>query len=341
MKKKKFTIGLAVIAVLLLLGYWRYDHYIKTPVDPTDSTIISFQIKKGQTAKEIGKMLKENILIKSSLSFSLYSRLHDLDGNIVYGRFALNKTMTIPQIIETISDPSMAEAVLTIQEGITIKDIEEKLADLGLINKDDLKSAVKEFSGWEYYTTFLNQDDLKNLDLPLEGYIYPDTYFLDSESFQPHDIVYLALDNFEKKWLEIGATPQNSKLSTYSIHEIITMASVIENEVFGKENREIVSGILWKRLENNWPLGADATLLYITEDRIITAEDLETDSPYNTRKFQGLPPGPIGNPSKESIEAALFPKESDYWFYLTTKDTGEIIYSKTNEEHNSNREKYL
>jgi len=119
------------------------------------------------------------------------------------------------------------------------------------------------------------------------------------------------------------------------------MASIIENEVFGAENRKIVSGILWKRFENSWPLGADITLLYTKEDRKITAEDLASDSPYNTRKLQGLPPGPISNPSLESIEAAMFPKESSYWFYLTDPDNGEVIYAKSNEEHNQNRAKYL
>ncbi|MBD3360384.1 endolytic transglycosylase MltG, partial [Candidatus Peregrinibacteria bacterium] len=171
--------------------------------------------------------------------------------------------------------------------------------------------------------------------------LYPDTYFLNFADFSPHDILYLTLDNFEKKWMEIDKNLEESKLNDYSIHEIITMASIIENEVFGEKNRKIVSGILWKRLENDWPLGADAALLYITDDREITSQDLNIDSPYNTRKYKGLPPGPISNPGTESIKAALYPKESNYWFYLTTPDTGEVIYSTTNEEHNQNRQKYL
>jgi UPF0755 protein len=118
------------------------------------------------------------------------------------------------------------------------------------------------------------------------------------------------------------------------------MASIFEDEVFGSENRKMVSGILWKRLDNNWPLGADATLLYGKKNNIITVEDLNTDSPYNTRKNQGLPPGPICSPSVSSIEAAMFPKESPYWFYLTDKD-GNVIYASSNEEHNQNRAKYL
>ena len=103
----------------------------------------------------------------------------------------------------------------------------------------------------------------------------------------------------------------------------------------------MVAGLLWKRLENNWLLGADITSIYIKDDRNITASDLESDSPYNTRKNLGLPPGPVSNPSIEAINATLNPIETPYWFYLTTLDTGEVIYSETNDEHNLNRARYL
>ena len=186
------------------------------------------------------------------------------------------------------------------------------------------------------YYKFLDKKILETLASPLEGYIYPDTYFLDPADFKPEDLIYLTLDNFEKKITEL---PKSQ--SKYSFHQIITMASIIENEVRNFSDRKMVSGILWKRLENAWPLGADATLLYITNDRKITSEDLEIDSPYNTRKYAGLPPGPVSNPSIESITAAIFPEQSNYWFYLTTLDTGEVIYAETNEEHNANRKKYL
>jgi len=182
----------------------------------------------------------------------------------------------------------------------------------------------------------LDKETLSQLSLPLEGYIYPDTYFLDPVDFQAQDLIYLTLDNFERKTIELIPEIKN-----HSVNEIITMASIIENEVFGEEDRHLVSGLLWKRLESGWTIGADATLLYITDDRELTAEDLAIDSSYNTRKNLGLPIGPISNPSLESIKAAMYPEASNYWFYLTTLDTGEVIYSSSNEEHNLNRAKYL
>lgn len=305
------------------------------PIDESDLSEISFTIKKGTPVKEIAQNLADAKLINSDFSFYLYTKFHSLGEDIIAGRFLLNKTMNTPEILAVIVDPSKAEFIITIQEGLTVKDIDAKLVELELIESGGFLEEVRNFNGWEYYS-FLDKSTLEALDLPIEGYLYPDTYFLDPGTFEPHDLIYLAMDNFEKKWLELEAN-----LGNRTIHEVITMASIIENEVREKEDREVVSGILWKRLDNDWALGADATLLYITDDRKLTAEELEMDSPYNTRKNKGLPPGPIGNPSIESIKAALSPKESEYWFYLTTLDTGEVIYAKTNEEHNANKAKYL
>lgn len=335
--KKLLYLGL-IFAITTGIFYLKYTTSLNSPVDKNDNNNASFQVKKGETVKEIAEELKEKDLIKSPLSFYFYVKNQDLDTKIIAGRFILKKSMNTKEIAETLTNAQSAEFVITIQEGLKIENIEEKLVEMGLIQKNDLISAVKNFNGWQYYS-FLNKAAQKNLILPLEGYFYPDTYFLDPEGFKAEDLIYLALDNFEKKWTEVNKS--NSKLSTYSIEEIITMASIIENEVFGEKDRFLVSGIFWKRLENQWPIGADATLLYLSNDRKITSKDLESDSPYNTRKFKGLPPGPISNPSIESINAALHPQSSDYWFYLTTLDTGEVMYAKTNEEHNANREKHL
>ncbi len=336
-KSKKSNLKYVILLTVLILAataYLKYNSYINSPVDKNDTTDISFQIKKGQTAKEIGKLLEEKGLTNSPLAFYLYVKFHGLGPDIIAGRFVLNRSMNVPEILKTISDPSKAEFVITIQEGIRIRDIDTKLVELELIKPGEFVDAVKNFNGWQYYP-FLDQKTLQTLIIPLEGYLYPDTYFLDPGSFKAKDLIYLSLDNFEAKTKDLQPS------SKYTFHQIITMASILEQEVIGAEDQKIVAGILWKRLENGWMLGADATLLYLSDDRKITSEDLQADSPYNSRKNKDLPPGPIGNPSLESIKAALSPTATDYWFYLTTLDTGEVIYSKTNEEHNANRAKYL
>lgn len=331
--KNWLVITLGVLIILVALVYVKYNSYINDPVDEADNTDISFQIKKGQTAKEIGKELEEKGLIKSSTAFYFYTKTNQLGEGILAGRFLLKRSMAVPEIVNSISDAKQAEFVITIQEGIRIKDIDDKLVELSLIEPGEFVAAVKSFDGWQYYS-FLDKNTLQTLIMPLEGYLYPDTYFLDPGSFEAKDLIYLALDNFEAK------TKDLSKNGKYNFHQIVTMASILEQEVRGSTDQKTVAGILWKRLESGWTIGADATLLYLSDDRKITSEDLQADSPYNTRKNQGLPPGPIGNPGITTIKAALSPTASDYWFYLTTP-SGEVIYSKTNEEHNLNREKYL
>lgn len=332
--KKFLKIGIFVLIFFcLMVVYYKYSISAKT--NPESKEEISITVKKGENAAEISDKLAEKDLISSAFIFKMYLKLNNLDQNILPGRFLLTQSMNIPEIVTVLSDPSKSEAVITIQEGLRIRDIDQKLTELELIQENDFINAVKNFDGWQYYD-FLDKETLSKLDLPLEGYLYPDTYFLNPGDFEPQDLIYLALDNFEQKTAEL--LPQIKK---HSIQEIIIMASIIENEVFGKNDRKIVSGILWKRLENSWPLGADATLLYLKTDRKITTADLEKESPYNTRKNLGLPLGPISNPSLESIEAAMFPESSDYWFYLTTPDTGEVIYAVSNEEHNRNRTKHL
>ena len=147
------------------------------------------------------------------------------------------------------------------------------------------------------------------------------------------------LSNFDQKFSQElrDATLANGR----SLYETIIVASMIEKEVRTSADIPLVSGIIWKRLDNNWVLGIDATLLYVQSDNILTVEDLAQDTPYNTRTRQGLPPTPISNAGFASLEGAVYPEASDYWYYLTTLDTGEVIYSRTNEEHNQNKAIYL
>ena len=173
----------------------------------------------------------------------------------------------------------------------------------------------------------------------LEGYLFPDTYEI-SEGESPEDIIKNILVNFEKKITR--ELKEAIALKNKSVFEIITMASMIEKEVKTINDKKIVSGILWKRLEDGMPLQVDATINYITGKNHKSAllADLKINSPYNTYKYQGLPLGPISNPGIDSILAAIYPTESKYWYYLSA-DSGKTIFSKTLKEHNAAIAKYL
>ncbi len=330
-----------ILVALVAAGIWfyqqkqRYEYFLKTPVDMEDDTKISVLVKSGESVNAITEKLAEKGLLIDEEAFKSYLKNEDLDRKVVAGRFLLNKTQTIPDIAATLTDSKKSEFILTITEGSTVTDIDEKLVELDVITAGEFRQAVKDFESYDKYP-FLDAEKQKSLIYPLEGFLFPDTYFIDPQKFASEDLIQLMLNNFSKKLgKELSGTNERS------LYDIIIMASIVEKEARASKDLPIVSGILWKRLDLNWMIGADATLLYLKEDNSIEYRDLQEDSPYNTRNRTGLPPGPICNPGMKSITAALHPEESPYFFYLTKPDSGEAVYAVTNEEHNANKRQYL
>jgi UPF0755 protein len=266
-----------------------------------------FSVEKGQGLFEIGENLEKEGLIKSKFFFDFYVILIGKERNLQAGKYLLSPSMNVSQIAQEIISGDIAKMKVTIPEGFTVKEIEEILG-------------------------------IKLPEENLEGYLFPDTYYFPID-VSSEEIVRIMRKNFEKK---ISPYKEEIEKSGRSLQEIITMASLLEKEVKTKEEKEIVAGILWKRLKAGVPLQVDATITYITGKKTtkISFEDLQIDSPYNTYKYKGLPPGPICNPGLESILAALYPKESEYWYYLSTPE-GKTLFFKTLEEHNLAKAKYL
>lgn len=171
-----------------------------------------------------------------------------------------------------------------------------------------------------------------------EGYLFPDTYFMPVTATASSTIKIMR-DNFIRK---IFAVMPEVEKSGQTLEEIVTMASIIEAEANNQKDREIVSGILWKRIKNGMPLQVDATFVYVNGKTTaeLTTEDLKIDSPFNTYVKLGLPPHPISNPGIESIQAALNPTTTPYFYFLTGKD-GNMYYSRTFDEHVANKQKHL
>ncbi len=280
------------------------------PQNPGSSETMVFLVKKGEGAKEISINLKNQELIRYSSFFRFYALFYDKADKLKAGEYELSPSMNIPEIVNKIAEGDRIKKMITIIEGWTVKDIEELLRDRG-----------------------------GTVPLELEGYLFPDTYEIFPEE-RIEEIVAKMRANFEKK-----LTPELREeiiSQGKTIPEIIIMASLLEKEVQTLEDKKIVSGILWKRLENNMFLQVDATIIYLTGRKTteILKEELKIDSLYNTYKYKGLPPGPICNPGLKSIEAAIYPQESSYLYYLSAPE-GETIFSQTLKEHNIAREKYL
>lgn len=331
MEKRLFQF--IIFAVLLGLGWnlwnplWRYD--LNEAANPKQTERIVFDIEKGSSARSIAGNLAAEDLIVNKQSFLHAVQAEELADKLRYGRFVLSPSMTLREIITVLTTQGTGEMALTVPEGWTIKNIDAELTEMGLIEAGDFELCAAN-------CTF-EQEFLKGTK-SMEGFFFPDTYFIDEASFTVEDFANQMLNNFGNRVdAELLSQVQSSGRSLY---DILIVASMLEWEVRTPQDLPIVSGIIWKRLDNDWTLGIDATLLYKKEDNTITAEDLAKDDPYNTRLKKGLPPTAIGNPGLASITAAINPESSEYWFYLTDAQ-GQVIYAKTNEEHEANKSQYL
>lgn len=268
----------------------------------------TFQIKRGEGSREIALNLEKRGLIWWGPLFRLYALAIGKGGGLQAGTYFLSPSMNIPQITDKFVSGDIAREKITIIEGWSLKDIGFYLENNGMFQAEELYDERKE----------------------TEGYFFPDTYEI-RVGAGLDEIIQKAVDNFNKQTAGLEITP-----------EIVVVASLLEKEVRAFEEKQLVSGILWKRLKSGIPLQVDATITYITGKKTtkISQEDTQIDSPYNTYKYYGLPPGPISNPGLESIEAALNPKDSPYFYYLSTP-AGTTIFSRTLEEHNIAKTKYL
>ncbi|MGL5831566.1 MAG: endolytic transglycosylase MltG [Candidatus Altimarinota bacterium] len=329
-------VGALVLLALIVAGYFytRYDYLIKTPVIAGNQEEILFNIKKGDTSKTIAdRLIAENLILDAD-SFKLYARLNNLDKDIKTGRFGLTKGQNTIEILAKITSNQQKELIVTIPEGSNIREIDQLLTEQGIITAGEFTSATQAFTNYQKYP-FLNKAELENLKYPLEGYLFPDTYYVAAADFHPDQLISIMLKTFQSKALPF------LEESDRSITETVNVAAMVEEEANQDQDRPVIAGIIWKRLDENWLLGIDATLLYESENREITYQDLQEDHPYNTRKNMGLPPGPITNPGLESLKAAAEPEASPYYYYLTSSITGDMVYAETDAKHNQNKREHL
>lgn len=339
---KKIIALLSSIIILTAIGYVSSAFF--SPAQKTDETKI-FTVTKGEAVKEVAINLKNEGLIENYNAFVVYTAITGKYSKIQAGEYLLSSQMSVAGIVRMLSKGETAKENVTIIEGWDLRDISEYLTDKGISDKDELYSltgqpAKKENNEKvnELVQRFDFLDD-KPEGMSLEGYLFPDTYYINKND-SIETVVEKALSNFNEK-----LTPElrnEIKKQKKTIFEIVTMASMIEKEVKTLDDKKIVSGILWKRMASGMRLQVDATILYQEnkEGMKIYTKDTQIDSPYNTYRVDGLPLGPISNPGMDSIIAAIYPDKTSYYYYLSAPN-GETIFSKTLEEHNYNKARYL
>lgn len=296
----------------------------------------SFVIKSGQGVNQISRNLYDAGLIKSKLVFESWVWFKHYEDKVVAGAYQIPQNASIRQITNLIiSGPQNSQASITLLEGWDRRAMAKALDKNGL-SGDNFLEATENIDEWKPYYDFLA--DAPD-DATLEGYIFPDTYFVDNYT-TIDDFITKTLNNFDKK-----LTPElreDIAKQGKTIFEVVNLASIVEREVPSYADKKMIADIFLKRLDIYMGLQSDATINFITGKGTTqpSLEDLEIKSPYNTYMHRGLPPGPISSPGIDSIEAVVHPTSNPYYFFLTT-DEGETIYSIDHEEHVMNKQKYL
>lgn len=295
-----------------------------------------FKIEKGQDFMEISANLEKEGLIKNRIFFQIYVLAKQKHNNLQAGSYLLAPAMSVPEMAEKIFKGQTLKIKVTIPEGFTIEQIEQELKSK--IKTQNLKFSLKSQNLQSFKNEFNFLQDIPD-DASLEGFLFPDTYFFEPEMSEK-EVVKVFLANLNGKLNP--RLREEIKKQEKTIFDVVKMASLLEKEVKTLEDKKLVSGILWKRLEHDMPLQVDATISFITGKKTakVSFEEIQIDSPYNTYKYQGLPIGPICSPGLDSILAAIYPQESEFWYYLSTPE-GKTIFSKALKEHILAKEKYL
>ena len=349
-----FVKWLVVLFLVIGLAFLVYAGVKVTRPFKTAAEEQTFAVKSGQTTDEIAKNLEESGLAARAFFFKLYAYFTNSGGKIQAGNYSLSASMSIAQIAKKLTEGEIIqnEVKFTVVEGWTMSDIAQALDDAGLIDRGDFMRVTPADFGGEF-------DFLKEIPRNyyiLEGYLFPDTYLLAKDAV-PADIARKMLVNFDKKLSE--EVRKKIADTGKTLRQIAILASIIEREVGRSvkrgtklsaaeieklaEERRLVASVFYNRLEIDKALESDATIGYITGRKgsaRATLEETKINSPYNTYRYAGLPPGPISNPSLDAIMAAVEPADTDYLYFLSGSD-GTAYFAKTLEEHIANREKYL
>lgn len=312
---------LLAVAGVFTIGGWLWWRDAISAADPSDTTPKMFVVRRGDGVKSIAGRLASEGFIRSPTGFYLLVKALGIERDLEAGDYRLNPAMDAAALARELTHGTLDVWVTTL-EGWRVEEIAAKLTK-------ELDIPESEFA-----------------KVAREGYMFPDTYLVPRDA-TVGAVAELFLETFDKK---VDQTLRaDARKTGLSFDEVITLASIVEREGRTQEDRPVIAGILLKRLKADWSIQADATLQYALGYQVgektwwkkwLTEEDKKVKSSYNTYTNPGLPPRPIANPGLVSIKAVIYPKETDYWYYLHDPE-GLVHFAKTLEEHNSNIAKYL
>ncbi|MCG6893549.1 MAG: endolytic transglycosylase MltG [Desulfobacteraceae bacterium] len=311
----------AVMAVVI--AYVDIHAWAQRPAAGKDPRERIVSVERGQRLRSTAEVLHRQGIVDDPLRFRVLARLEGLENTIQAGEYALSPAMAPLQVLRILVEGRVVLHRLTVPEGLRIRQIAQLAAAAGLVEAEEFIAAATD------------PEMARSLGIPadsLEGYLFPETYFFPG-SATARDLCRTMVNRFHTVFSD--AWRQRADQIGFSVHEIVTLASIIEKETAMPSERAAISSVFHNRLRRGMRLETDPTVIYGIEnfDGNLTRKDLRAGTPYNTYVIRGLPPGPIANPGKAALEAALFPADTNY-LYFVAKNDGTHAFSATLREHN-------
>ncbi len=327
--RHRATLLLAIIALLMGLGW--YFTTLLAPRHPGGAAI-EVAIPPGASSAAIAATLAEKGIIRSPLAFRLVAMAQGVDKQLKPGSYLISPGLPLPAITRLLASGKTIDIEFTVPEGYTVRQIASLLQQKGLAKEEDFLKAA----AGDYPFTFLQ--GLPPGPEHVQGFLFPDTYQV-APGTPAREIILMMLNRFNQVYQEIA--PQKNKDLEFNIRQIVTLASIVEREAKLDNERPLIAGVFINRLRRGMRLESCATVEYLlpAPKPVLSYQDLQIDSPYNTYRVKGLPPGPIANPGRASLLAVLQPDQTDY-LYFVAKPDGSHYFSRTLAEHNQATARY-
>ncbi len=325
--RKPFVVIMASVAAVILIGLGVMFFSLRATAD--GSRHVDFAVRSGSNLASVSARLAEANLIQSQFFFKIYMRMTGKASKIKFGIYDLTDGMSASKIAQALTSGKTKTVSVTIAEGLH----DRQIADLFVAKK--FFTSREEFMQYASKKSIL--DKYKIPAQSVEGYLFPDTYFL-PQGYPKDKIIEHMIDHFYEKVKEVKNFPSDPR----KIHEMIILSSIVEREAKRKDERPLIAAVFHNRLRDSEPLESCATVQYLFEKpkARLFYKDLEVESPYNTYKVKGLPPGPIGSPGLAAINATVNPEKTDYKFFVLKGDDAHH-FSKDFKEHNAAKKKYI
>jgi UPF0755 protein len=325
MRYNKTVINVASVGVITVLLFGSLVLGLAEPVSSKIDQSSVVTVTNGMTANEIGQLLYEHGIIKNVILFRVIAKTEHMDSNFQAGEYVFSSDMPVKKIIAILAKGETTNQQITIPEGFTTNQIASLIEEKHLGSSEQFKKSARNFAPYDY---MILKDGTTYRP---EGYLFPDTYRIPKGATE-EQILSMMTKQFDQSFTP--SMRERAHELGLSIQEVVTLASLVEKEAQLERDRPVIAGVFLNRLQQGMPLQSCATIQYILgfPKEELSVADTEIPSPYNTYQNKGLPPGPIANPGLAAINAVLYPKSSEYLYFVADKQ-GAHHFSKTYEEH--------